>query len=410
MALNFTRILTVRCILGAAVSVWLHGEIKADDDASSEAWLTWRNGDELKGQLNRSPDERISWVSPFFSAPLTIRTDQLEGIRFPSTRADNSEPAPSFRLHLVNGDKLEGNLTSVDADSITFECSAFESPIVLSRSAVERILHVNSEQLRLSGPGDLTSWTSTGRDRKPTDWFTDLSGSFGTHQWSGNLFRAIEFPEQVEVAFSVNFPRGKPELEIGLLKDPSRGPMLETWDNHLVLTFKTHFVPIMELSEDATELSFRLFWNQASGEVRLCDQAGELLASLESATVERPKSTSEKDSKDQNPFTRGFSILNRTPELRLQALNVQEWDGNPAPVIDLERPRLFIAGEKPRFQTADINLKAGSDHLTIGSRKVPLQDFRELIFVPDSPGEQDAPVTRVAWFSGNQCQRGIPPC
>ncbi|NRB73303.1 MAG: TlpA family protein disulfide reductase [Verrucomicrobiales bacterium] len=393
---DFVKPLLLAVVLACGPSVNAEPE---SDSESTEAWLTWRNGDELKGHLNPSPDERVSWLSPHFAAPLNIRVDQLESIRFPSTRGEGVDRDESqFRVYLNNGDKLEGGLVSMDDTTITVDCLAFEEPVALKRAAVERILHIGTDELRLSDPGDLTSWTSSGRDRKPTDWFTNLSGAFATHQWSGNLFRPIELPQKVEVAFTASFPRGKPELEIGLLKDPTLGPMLETWDNHLVLTFRTTFVPLMELKDEDETLSFRLFWNQISGEVRLCDQSGELLASLDDALVKRYLPDSDK--KKEDSITRGFSILNRTPEMRLDALTIQEWDGSPAPVIDLSQPRLIISDRGPSFQVDGIRLDPGKDYFSMGSKRVPVEEFRELILPSPAPPQPDTQVTHVAWYSG----------
>ena len=388
-------LLVVVLAVGASVNAETESNLK-----STEAWLTWRNGDELKGQLNPSPDERVSWLSPHFAAPFNIRTDQLESIRFPSTRGKGVDRKESqFRVHLKNGDKLEGGLVSMDNTTITVDCLAFEESVTLKRSAVERILHIGTDALRLADPGDLTSWTSSGRDRKPTDWFTNLSGAVATHQWSGNLFRPIELPSKVEVAFTASFPRGKPELEIGLLKDPTLGPMLETWDNHLVLTFRTAFVPVMELKDEDETLSFRMFWNQISGEVRLCDQSGELLASLDGVLVKHYLPDS--DRKKEDSFTRGFSILNRTPEMRLDDLTIQEWDGSPAPIIDLSQPQLILSDRGPSSQVDGIRLDPGPDYFLMGSKRVPVEEFRELIFPSSAPPQPATKATRVAWYSGS---------
>ena len=363
------------------------------------AWLTWRNGDILKGSLCQSSDHRISWLSPAFQGPIKIRINQLEGIRFPSTRSEGVDQHSSqFRIYLNNGDRLEGNLLSLDGSSITVDCLAFQKPVTINRKVVRRILHTNADELRLSGPGELTSWTSTGRDRRPTDWFTELSGAFATHQWSGNLFRPIELPEKVEISFSARFPRGKPDLEIGLLKDPTLGPMLETWDNYVVLTFRTKFVPVMELKEDDRNLSFRLFWNQSNGKVRLCNESGELLASIDGALVDRKLGDDER--KSQEDLSRGFSILNRTPEMHLESLTVQQWDGQPAPVIDPKKPRLLLSGRPPSSQVEDVHLREGSNRLSIGTQSIPLKQFRELILPSTTNFKPRTDVTKVAWHSG----------
>jgi len=363
------------------------------------AWLTWRNGDSLKGSLSQSSDHRIAWLSPAFQGPINVRINQLDSIRFPSTRSEGVDQRSShFSIYLNNGDRLEGDLLSLNSSSVTVDCLAFEEPVTLHRSVVRRILHTNADEMQLSGLGELTSWTSTGRDRRPTDWFTELSGAFATHQWSGNLFRPIELPEKVEISFSAKFPRGKPDLEIGLLKDPTLGPMLETWDNYVVLTFRTKFVPVMELKEGDNELSFRLFWNQSNGEVRLCSESGELLASIDKALVDRRISDDER--KSQVDLSRGFSILNRTPEMHLESLRIQQWDGQPAPVVDLKKPRILVSGRPPIAQVESVRLREGSNRLSIGSQSIPLTEFRELILPSSTDLKPRTDITKVAWHSG----------
>ncbi len=391
--------------MALAWSLLLAGSISSfgvDHEDKDQAWIKWRNGDELRGEIRNSENERIHWKSEAFGQPLILDIDQLESVRFASTnRTTSSHRVPEFRVLLTNGDRLDGWLHSINRTSVILECDSFEEPFSIARDAIERIIHINTERLRFSGPGELTEWTSYGRNRKTTEWHSDLRGAFATHQWTGNLFKAIELPKQVEISFSAQFPMGKPNLEIGLLREASLGPMIETWDNYLVMTYRTQFIPVMELSEDTRELDFRMFWNQETGDLRLCRPSGEILAKLDNAIVERhdPNADKKDDSLD-----RGFSILNRTPELRLRELTIREWNGTEIPVVDLSRPRLLVSGAAPRFQTSDVLLKPGSPSMSVGGRLVPLEQLQELILSPAAsiwPGDDREQETRIAWFAGS---------
>ncbi len=370
------------------------------EDAEKSARLRWRNGDELPGSLLTSDEGSVRFAAKPFSEPLTLKLGQLAAIRFPAGEKKTSKNSgPTFEVTLDNGDRLDGRLLEIGPDTITLDCPPLLDPAVIKRSSVIRIAQLESDQLRFSELGELSRWTSTGRDRKTTDWYTDLLGDFATHQWSGNIFHEIDFPERVEVHFKARFPLGNPNFEVGLLRAPQEGPMLETWDDYLVLTHQTRFAPVMKLTPETLELEFRLFWNQKSGEVLLCNASGKELASLgaiQPLPVSPPKKT------PSTPTPRGFAILNRSPELRLISLRVMEWNGETVPVIDLTRPRLHLRNASTRFQTRDVTLRKDSSDLKVGGKTVPLGDLVELILSPESAeptGKYLTTATRIAWHS-----------
>jgi len=370
--------------------------------ADVDAWLKWRNGDELDGRIVGGTGASLRWRGKTFAKPLEIQLDQLEGIRFSLANREKSDDDPQFRVLMVNGDRLEGRIIEIGPELIKMTCRPFSAPIEIRRDSIERIINAKGTHLRYSGPDDLGDWSSLGRDRKPTEWFTDLRGEFATHQWSGDLFREIEFPERMELRFTALFPQGKPNVEIGLLRDPHLGPMIETWDDYLVLTHKTQFTPVMELTEETKKLDFRLFWNQTAGEVRLCDPSGKMLAFLNDAFVQPRDVIWKKRSSD--PKVRGFFILNRTADIKLTALTVREWDGENVPIIDLNQPRVHIRGRDPRFQTNDILLAEGSRYLSVGGENVPLYDLNEMILSPESESKDVLKArdrTSIAWFGGS---------
>lgn len=400
MSISVSRLIASLTLL-LTVAVFGQWSLHGEDD--HYAWLSWRNGDELKGRILQSEEEKIRWSSFAFASPLSVSVNQLKGVRFSSTKVESSQNDENFRIILNNGDRLHGNLLAIDENTITISCGSFTEPLQINKPSIRRIIHIRSNHLRFSGPGELDGWTSNGRDRKPTDWFTDLRGEFATHQWSGNLFREIEFPESVEVEFRARFPLGNPSLEVGFLREPGHGPMLETWDDHLVLTFGTQFVPVMQLTSDTRKLEFRVFWNQLTGEVQVCSLSGKQLASLSGPSVDRI-SGSEKHSRSNAPLQRGFSILSRTPELKLSSLTVREWNGKAVPEVDLSQPRLSLHDRPARFRIDDVFLEPGSAKLRIGNSSVPLNQLEEMVVSPDREIDIEtaqANSTRIAWHNGS---------
>ncbi len=367
--------------------------------------LRWRNGDELSGKILDSGEDgegRLLFEGGPFADPFDLDPAHLEGIVFGPSPERPASTRPSFELVLKNGDRLRGELLAIDGLHLAFLCEPLGGAVEIGLSDIVRLNRIASAGgavSGLSGLGELDDWISTGRDRKPTDWKLDLGGELSTHKWMGNLFREIDLPEKVEVRFRALFPAGSPKIEVGLLREPQRGPMVETWGEHLVLTHQSRFAPAMTLDESTVELHLRLFWDQSSGRTLLCDPAGNPLASIEGETEAEP---TDPGRRSRDPLRRGFSILSRNPEMRFVSLEVREWDGGPVPLIDLTRPRLRLHDRAVRFDTEGLSLESGADRLSLDGESFPLEDLVEWILLPDAsevrPGA--APATRIAWETG----------
>ncbi len=369
-----------------------------------EILLRWRNGDELPGRLLDGLDGRLRFAAAPFAAPFDLHPAQLSGVRFPPSKGQAAEgEGPLFEVSLRNGDRLRGQLLAVDLEHLLFRCAPLAAPVSIRRSETLRLARAGMDGGGFSGLGELDDWTSRGRDRKPADWFTDLRGELATHQWSGNLFREIALPQRVEVRFRARFPQGSPNVEVGLLREPQQGPMLETWERHLVLTHRSRFAPVMELTEETRELHLRLFWDQRSGKISVCDLSGKTLASL---TGETGPENPDPGRRNADPLRRGFSILSRNPAMTLLSLEARPWDGGPVPLVDLTRPRLQLREGPARFRVEDTSLAPGSGLLRFGGETRPLGDLVEWVLSPETgtspaPGGPGVGATRVAWFSGS---------
>lgn len=366
------------------------------------ATLLWRNGDTLSGDLFPGGEARVQFLAKPFASPFDLSTAPLLGIRFPATDPGPDDEGPGFEFHLRNGDRLLGHLVSIDAERVTLRSRLFGGELRLRRTELVRVARLETRTGGFSGLGSLEQWTSYGRDRKPTDWFTDLRGELATHQWSGNLFRDIDFPEKVEVRFRLHFPGGQPNLQVGLIREAELGPRLETWDDHLVLTHGSRFVPLLKMGSETRDLHLRLFWNQSSGEILVSSASGESLGSLQGET--RPPNP-DPGRRVSDPYRRGFSILSRNPEMVFVSLEVREWDGSATPLLDLAQPRVEFRGGSPSTAGPDLRLAKDSRQFQVGGTSRPLDDLLEWVLSHD-PGKPrgDLPSlrrsTRIAWHAG----------
>ncbi len=334
--------------------------------------------------------------------------DQLEKVRFQSNKKSDDSAQPPFRVSLINGDRIFGDLLSIDASSVVLKTSHFSEPLTIEKSQLQKIEHLNGFHIRYSGPSDLSKWSSIGRNRKPNEWEANVYSEFLTYQWIADLFRPIKFSEQVEVAFRVITPHDRPDFEVGLLRKPEDGPRIETWGDSLVLTHGTRYEMIKKLSDTDRDLSLRLFWNQKSGQVKVANYAGEVLASLQTSETpkdEDPKSTSRTPS--TRSTERGFTLLNRTTEMRLAHVSVREWDGEKIPVIDVTRPRVEMIDGETVFSIDGLRKAPGQESFSIGGRKISPGSIAEMVFTPKSDLPKPAELVKaksqshVAWHDGS---------
>jgi len=372
---------------------------------SGEVTLRWRNGDDLVGRILESASGQVRWEASPFAAPLEIGLEQLSGLHFSAESEAAVESAHGFRFEMKNGDRINGDFVDVQGQRLRLDSPQFTGTVSVKLDAIARIVNTGRDHLSYSGPENLTAWSSSGRDRKPTEWFTDLRGDFATHQWSGNLFRELALPEKVEVRFTAHFPQSAPNVEIGLLREPGIGPMLETWDNVLVLTHESHYVPVLALAPETRDLDLRLFWDQVTGRVRVCAASGRELAALEGVVVDRYAPDPERPNRT-DPLARGFSILNRTPEMKLAVLDVRKWDGRDIPVYDPNAPRLHLRGSDPLQGVGGVRLEEGGTTLRVDGRSIPLSELEEWVLDPGTevaaaPEAMDGEATRVTWVGGS---------
>ena len=86
--------------------------------ADVDAWLKWRNGDELDGRIVEGSEESLRWRGKAFAEPLDIQLDQLEGIRFSTANREKEDDDSQFRVLMLNGDRLEGRIVEMGPELI----------------------------------------------------------------------------------------------------------------------------------------------------------------------------------------------------------------------------------------------------------------------------------------------------
>ncbi len=379
-----------------------------NSDPFPKAKLEWRNGDSLDGKILPSSGERVNWQSDAFEGPFDLNPIQLQSIDFPKAYLGNNESRPGrFRITFNNGDRLFGELLAIGPETVTFKCPRLSENLVVNRRYLERIERLDTQNLKFSGPGELETWQELGQNEsEPADWFTRKTGELATNRWGGELFREIDLPKNVEIAFSLSCPHGQPDIEIGVSEDPKAGPRIETWDDTLVLTHENRFTPILRLSKTSNVLELRVFWNQEKETIQVCTANGNPMAELNQITFKtKPKTPAKlgkpqrKLSKDRDPNRIGFRLLNRSTEISFSRLLVREWDGEKISRYDASKPRMEMETGNILFDLGDLELSPGQG-LRVKGLELPLSKIEQLVFSTAQKESPTTPMTRLAWYDG----------
>ncbi|NNE93716.1 MAG: TlpA family protein disulfide reductase [Verrucomicrobiales bacterium] len=388
---------------------------KSDSVAAEPAWVTWKNGDELKGVI--LPTERgdiIRLKSDLFVDPFDIKIDQLVMIRYGRETHGKFDFVPQpFRITLMTGDVLGGKLKSISGSEVVIQSPKLNNgkELKIKRDKVASIERMDSPDLVLTGPHSQRGWKSVGRERKIGDWIPQPHGELTTRRWHGDLYQKFDHPDKMEVSFNLRSTTNPVEFTAGFYLEPSSGPALETWDDTLVLTNGNDFDPVMKISEGTKNLSLKIFWDKKTGRVSVHDALGKQLASLEGAKGPDAKESPAKTAgnrrrvvsyRNGNAKEEGFALLNKSTDLSFSDLRIRKWDGKLPKEIKADTPRVVLEDGSAAYGAVP---SATADIITAGGQSRPLDSIRKVVFDdnPTHPNFKKSKELRdsyVSWLDG----------
>ena len=129
---------------------------------SGVAWgqLYFPGSDVLSGDLRGVDTESgtLEWGYPGVEESFRFATSAVSKVVFDHDKSATKLPG-KYRVTLTQGDVLQGEITDIDADTVTIDAS-FADPFVLSKTAIHRIdRDWDRSQLVYSGPNEPDEWT-----------------------------------------------------------------------------------------------------------------------------------------------------------------------------------------------------------------------------------------------------------
>lgn len=465
--LNLTRTTGSRRLIGASV---IHASFLslvsslllsfAGTAAASE--LHWRNGEMIGGDFVGMEKDHVIWRTPMFGELLKIRLDVLKRVNRFKLDEKTEEP---FSIRLADGSRLYGTITGMSEEALEVRSPRFDT-LKIRRDAVVSVQRLKAEGMLFAQPTSTSGWvegrtagggnnnkiSSTGG--KGGSWRVVPGAALQQAGWNRTVSLPVEAPELVEMQFTLS-STVRPEFKLELKAADKERVSVETWVDDLVLQGVMQgrlFQNLQRLTDDDRRISLRLYWNRKTGLCAIYSADGKKIAESRRTAMEPPAGKKPKpaqqggakakaggnaagvfgvllgmvegiaDKRAQEAAERqraaaagapeapvGLTLLNKGPDITLEALRIRAWDGALPTDLTEVRPRVelmdgrHVKGAPVRATATEITVRetGGRDVM------VPWKEVMAVEMGPaGSPFFQIAAPSVELWFTDGEWIQG----
>ena len=346
MNLLTIRLLLLLSLCGAWSAALGDESANAPDSTFPEARLLWNNGEQLSGRLISAHENAIRWLAPEFEKPLEIQWSSLRRIE-----VAGSSPTPSqreaYRVQMRDGSNLQGTIQAMDAATLTL-LSKRHGTVVLQRSEIQSFLRLKGDGLVYNGPEEVADWTevtSQARLRAGRSPARALAGGPGGSLMitgCGTMAESyFSLPDKAEISWTLR-SGVRPEFSAFLLSNHAM-VAVQTWGDQLVLTWSDQFVSLGKLEDSDRSLTLRVFWDTVQDKIAVFTASGKALCPWQSVGSAKLPPTNVLTTPSITTPRGQIQLQSKVPNLTLESLRVQAWDGSTPSSINSDLPYLLRA-------------------------------------------------------------------
>ncbi|HRH96509.1 MAG TPA: hypothetical protein PLB55_11270, partial [Prosthecobacter sp.] len=344
--------------------------------------LHWQNGEWVGGHFVGAEKDRVIWRTPMFSEDFQVNLEVLKRVNRFKTDDKTNEP---FSIRLADGSRLYGAITGLDAKALSVKSGRFGSIRIL-RDAVVSVQRVKADGMPLPSLAGTSGWIEAAPENngspatKEKLWRMVPGAALQQVGWNRRVSLPVEAPARVEMQFTLS-SSVRPEFKIELKAPDQERMIVETWVDDVVLQGRV-FESVQKLGDDARRVTLTLFWNRETGLCAIYGADGRKLAETtrppvdEKPAEEKPvekkpaaragggglfgalfgvvqgaaqaqvdalaKARVRSTGSRETPTPTGLTLLNKGPDLTLEALRIRAWNGTLPTDITDARPRVEL--------------------------------------------------------------------
>lgn len=349
----------------------------------SAAELHWRNGEWITGDFLAAEKDRLAWRSPMFAEPIRVRLDALRRVNRHPLAEKTEEP---FSIRLADGSRLYGTITGLNDKTLEVKAARFGT-LRIARDAVVGMQRLKADGMLFAAPTSISPWIETKPDGSSGDarknfWRVVPGAALKQVGWNRTATLPLEAPELVEMQFTLS-SSVRPEFKVELKAKDKERVLVETWVDDVVLQGRV-FQRVQTLAESDRRVTFTLFWNRKTGLCAIYGADGKKIAETTKPPVEDKAEEKEQPAAQNKPAVKaggglfgaligavqgaaqaqvqavvaaqvqgrrvsgesespmGFTLLNKGPDLTLEALRLRAWSGKLPESITSITPRIEL--------------------------------------------------------------------
>lgn len=163
--------------------------------------LEFLNGDKLRGRLSSiEADGTVQWTHPEARAPIQFSPRNLARISL-DPGVGRGRPLNGFVVRLANGNELPGQILTLDQNRLVLN-TWYAGTLTIPRKHVRSIRQVRTGNLVYEGPNSMEEWT-TGRGGQGRGWAFGEGSLVSTRP--GLIGRDMKLPDQARIDFDLSW-------------------------------------------------------------------------------------------------------------------------------------------------------------------------------------------------------------
>ncbi len=365
----------VRCLLGAAVCLFVAEADWAAPPSSAPSAVLYLNSGFVRGQLRESPKpERLRWQGADFVSPFEFDIHRIDAVYFPDPMKAE-RPRGDYCFELSAGDVVFGTLTSLDEHEAELDVPML-GRLRVPRSHLQRMTRkLEDGGMIYRGPNGFADWKLS----STSAWHND-QGQLWTDQNDSSAQSTLNLPPRSAIELVLSWS-AKPNFALAL----GMGYRIEAWQRELVLVGETEhqadLASLQPLDYEAGRIHLFLFLDQQSGECIVYSSKGAPLANM-------------KLTGSPGHGTNGLRLTNNRGDIHLERLRIDHWNrGRPLAGETVDKPRVCLADGVIKYSEV-ARFDAAAKTFVLRGKEAPLRADRVVDIYLGKIGEQQArPLT-----------------
>ena len=184
--------------------------------------LVFLNGNKLVGELDSVNEETLEWIHPDVKDPIMFSLDNIEHVHLNVDRQAEAELRALPKITLTNGDTVRGEILEYDAERLLLD-SPVMGPVDMDARMVDSIAPQAVSSSLYEGPTLDDSWTFESLRGNDETWFFHEGALYARDRDLSAKLALEDLPDQVSISMDLEW-KGALNFTLGFWGQNTNNP------------------------------------------------------------------------------------------------------------------------------------------------------------------------------------------